>query len=66
MSKETVLKICILNGPVYLAKNWVTFLIEFNIYKQVQQRDMRHVKDFNNNCLHSRLHEVFALLGLVK
>lgn len=49
MSKETVLKICILNGPVYSAKNWLTFLIEFNIYTQVQQRDIYHIKDLNNN-----------------
>lgn len=66
MSEETVLKICILNGPDYLAKNWLAFFVVFTIYTHMQQTDMCHVKDLNNNWLHSQLHEVFALLGLVK
>lgn len=59
-------QICILNGPDYLAKNWFAFLIDFNIHTHAKQTDMCHVKDLNNNWLHSQLHEVFASLGLVK
>lgn len=66
MSEETVLKICILNGPDYIAKSLLAFFIVFTIYTHMQQTGKCHVKDLNNNWLHSQLHEVFALLSLVK
>lgn len=49
MSEETVLKICILNGPDYIAKSLLAFFIVFTIYTHMQQTGKCHVKDLNNN-----------------